>query len=165
VKPSLLVALALFATAFAPRQAAAAHAAPAVAPAFSLPTTQGAVALDSLRGHVALVDFWASWCGPCRQSFPWMAGLQKRYAAKGLRIVAVNVDKDRHAADAFLEQFPAPFTVAFDPAGVSAAAFQVRGMPSTFLIDGAGHIVYAHVGFDAKRAAALEAAIRQAVGS
>lgn len=161
----VFAALALAVGCMAPPARAAGHAPAPAAPAFSLPTTAGSVALDSLRGHVALVDFWASWCTPCRQSFPWMADLQRRYAAAGLRIVAVNVDKDRSAAAAFLDHYPAPFTVAFDPAGRTASAFRVKGMPSSFLIDGSGHIVYAHVGFDTKRAAALEAAVRQAVGS
>lgn len=163
---SLVIAAALCASLVAPRaHAAEAHAAAPAAPAFSLPTTHGTVALDSLRGHVALVDFWASWCEPCRHSFPWMADVQKRYADKGLRIVAIDLDKDRDAADAFLARFDVPFTVAFDPSGKAAQAFKVKGMPSTYLIDAGGHVVLDHIGFDAKRAATLEAAIRQAVGS
>jgi thiol-disulfide isomerase/thioredoxin len=138
---------------------------PPDAPRFSLPTPHGTVALDSLQGHVALVDFWASWCEPCRRSFPWLSSLQQRYAGRGLVLVAIDVDKDRAAADAFLSRFDPAFTVAFDPAGRTAAAFKVRGMPSSFVIDPAGHIVYSHVGFDPRKAAALEAAVRRACGT
>ena len=142
---------------------AASHtAAPRTAPAFTLPATQGTVSLDSLRGRVVLVDFWASWCGPCRESFPWMAALSKREAAKGLAVIAIDVDKDRGAAQAFIDRFAPPFTVAFDPDGRTAEAFQVKGMPSTYLIDGQGRIIYSHVGFDAGRAKALEAAVDKA---
>lgn len=140
-------------------------AAPQPAPAFTLPAAQGTVSLDSLRGHVVLVDFWASWCGPCRESFPWMAALSKRDAARGLTVVAISVDKDRPAAQAFIDHFAPPFTVAFDPAGRTAQAFQVKGMPSTYLIDAQGRIIYSHVGFDAGRAKALEAAVDKALAT
>src|SRR5436190_21459373 len=84
-----------------------------VAPAFTLPGLKGDVTLESLRGKAVLVDFWASWCGPCRQSFPWMNDLQRKYGDKGLAIVAVNLDKDREFASSFLAEVPASFTVAF----------------------------------------------------
>src|SRR4249919_1638262 len=81
------------------------------APTFTLPASHGEVTLASLRGKAVLVDFWASWCGPCRQSFPWMNDLQRRYGARGLAIVAVNLDKDHELANAFLHEVPAMFTV------------------------------------------------------
>lgn len=136
---------------------------PPPAPAFTLPTRNGVVSSDSLRGKVMLVDFWASWCGPCRQSFPWLKTLQERYAGKGLEIVAINLDKDRGAADAFLSQYAAPFTVAFDPSGKTAKAFHVWGMPSGFLVDPTGAILYSYVGFDPKDAGRVEARIEQAI--
>lgn len=131
----------------------------AAAPAFRLPARTGTVALDSLRGRVVLVDFWASWCGPCGQSFPWLADLQKRLESRGLTIVAVSLDKSRSAADAFLARRDAPFTIAFDPAGVTAEAFGVRAMPTSVLVDRAGRVVRVHPGFDVAHAPEWAAAI------
>jgi len=136
--------------------------APRQAPRFDLPARAGSVSLDSLRGKVVLVDFWASWCGPCRASFPWLREMSDRYGPKGLAVVAIDLDKDRKAADAFLEEFPAPFTVAFDPAGRTAEAFGVRAMPTSFLVDRAGRVVYAHAGFDARKTGPLETLIAEA---
>jgi len=138
--------------------------APKTAPAFTLPTRAGGhVCSDSLRGKVVLVDFWASWCGPCRQSFPWLKTMHDRYSAKGFAIVAVNLDKDRHLAETFLEKYPAPFTVAFDPAGNSAKAFGVWGMPSGFVVSPTGTILYSYVGFNPKESGAIEARIAEAL--
>jgi thiol-disulfide isomerase/thioredoxin len=131
-------------------------------PRFTLPTRSGTVSLDSLRGHVVLVDFWTSWCEPCRQSFPWMKTMHDRYAAKGLAIVAVNLDKDRAAAEAFLLKFSAPFTIAFDPSGKTAEDFQVKAMPTSFLIGPTGKLLYSHAGFDPKKTGSLETLIQEA---
>jgi thiol-disulfide isomerase/thioredoxin len=124
-------------------------------PAFSLPTRNGTVAVDSLRGRVVLLDFWASWCGPCRQSFPWMAELRERLAPRGLEIVAVDLDKNREQADAFLDRYPAAFTVAFDPKGATAQAYGVRAMPTSLLIGRDGKVVQIHAGFDPRTAASF----------
>ena len=132
------------------------------APAFSLPGRAGTVSLDSLRGRVVYVDFWASWCEPCRRSFPWLNTLRERYADRGLTIVAINLDKDRHAADAFLEQFPASFLVAYDPAGKTAEAYRVSAMPSSFLIGPTGVLLSSHAGFDPRKTGAIEALIQEA---
>ena len=154
------MALALLAHApQAPAKSAPAHPG---APHFTLPTSAGKVDSDSLRGKVVLVDFWASWCGPCRQSFPWMASMHDRYAPKGLVIVAVNLDKDRALAGKFLEDYRVPFTVAFDPAGKTAEAFQVKAMPTSFVVDRSGAIVMTHAGFDAKKTGAMETALEEA---
>jgi thiol-disulfide isomerase/thioredoxin len=127
------------------------------APNFALPGMQGrVVALESLRGQVVYVDFWASWCGPCRRSFPWMNDLQRKYGGKGFAIVAVNVDKKRADADKFLALFPASFSVAFDEAGTSPAAFGVKGMPSSYLIDGRGNVVLVEQGFLDQRRTEIE---------
>jgi thiol-disulfide isomerase/thioredoxin len=142
------------------RIAAAAH--PATAPAFTLPTKDGTISGDSLRGHVVLVDFWASWCAPCRQSFPWLESMHERYSAKGLTVVAVNLDKTREAATAFLARYPATFTVAFDPRGATAEAFHVKGMPSSYLLAPDGTVLHASTGFDTKTAATLEGLIQKA---
>jgi thiol-disulfide isomerase/thioredoxin len=134
---------------------------PATAPRFSLPGRAGTVTLASLAGRLVYVDFWASWCGPCRQSFLWMATLHERYAAKGLTVVAINVDKDRDAADAFLLEHPAPFVIAFDPSGRTAESFHVATMPSSYLVGRDGAILRTMAGFDAAEAGAVEQAIKE----
>jgi thiol-disulfide isomerase/thioredoxin len=135
---------------------------PPHAPSFTLPTMNGTVCLDSLRGRTVLVDFWASWCGPCKQSFPWMNAMHQTYGSKGLTIVAINVDKDRKLAEAFLDQHPSPFTVAFDPSGKTAKAFKVWGMPSSFLVGRDGVILMSRAGFDPKKTGDVERLIQEA---
>jgi cytochrome c biogenesis protein CcmG/thiol:disulfide interchange protein DsbE len=154
---------AMFATLLAVNPApAAADAPPArLAPSFRLATAHGFVSLDSLRGKVVLVDFWASWCAPCKRSFPWMSALHDSLAARGFELVAINLDKDRDAAERFLEQNPARFTVAFDPGGESAEAYHVAAMPSSFVIAPDGRIALTHAGFDPRKTAEVEAVIRR----
>jgi thiol-disulfide isomerase/thioredoxin len=101
----------------------------------------------SLKGKVVYVDFWASWCAPCRQSFPWLQGLYERYHIKGLEIVAVNVDKDHNAALKFLQDHPVGFTVVYDSTGALAEQFKLEAMPSSFVYDRDGHLVAHHLGF------------------
>ena len=147
----------------APAPAASAAAAAPRAPSFSLPGRgSDPVALDSLDAKVVLVDFWASWCVPCRASFSWMNAMREKYGAKGLAIVAVNLDKDRADADAFLTQHPASFLVAFDPKGKTAEAYHVSAMPSSYLVTPNGAFVLRHQGFDPKKTAELETAIARA---
>jgi len=131
------------------------------APSFVLPTAAGdSVALDKLRGRVVYVDFWASWCGPCRRSFPWMNDMQQKYGARGFTIVGVNVDKRRADAARFLEQTPAAFTVVYDEAGRTPEAFGVKGMPSSYLVDAAGKVVAVESGFRDEQKPVLEERIR-----
>jgi cytochrome c biogenesis protein CcmG, thiol:disulfide interchange protein DsbE len=126
------------------------------APDFELPGTIGAVKLSSYRGKPVYVDFWASWCGPCRQSFPWMNDMQAKYRAQGLQIIGVNVDaKERDALD-FLADTPAVFTIVFDPKGVTPRSYRVKGMPTSVLIDADGKVVFRHSGFNADDKAELE---------
>ena len=134
------------------------------APRFTLPALHGKASLDSLRGRVVLVDFWASWCEPCKRSFPWLAEMHHGYSGKGLTIVAINLDKDRALADAFLDRYPAPFTVAFDPTGATAETYKVAAMPTSFLIGRSGEILYSHAGFDPRKSAEYESRIREACG-
>lgn len=133
------------------------------APAFTLPGRAGSVSLDSLRGRTVLVDFWASWCGPCRGSFPWMAALQKRLGERGLTVVAINLDKDREKADRFLAEIPAPFTVAFDPAGKTAESYHVSAMPTSFLVLADGRVKLVHPGFDPRKSGEFERRIEEAL--
>ena len=100
-----------------------------------------AFALDSLKGKVVLLDFWASWCGPCRKSFPFIDSLQSRYGAMGFQAVGVSLDEDLSAVNAFLERTPVKFTVLSDTTGKSAETYGVVAMPTSFLIDQEGNIV------------------------
>jgi len=117
--------------------------------------------LTGLQGRVVYVDFWASWCGPCRQSFPWMENMKSTYEAQGLAIVAVNLDAHRADADKFLSQFHPTFDVRFDPQGELANSYKVQGMPSSVLIDRHGATRFTHVGFRPVDAAIYEAQIRE----
>ncbi|MGB5326190.1 MAG: TlpA disulfide reductase family protein, partial [Pseudomonadales bacterium] len=103
--------------------------------------------LDNYRGKLVYLDFWASWCGPCKSSFPFMSALQDRYSDRGLVIIAVNVDRDSTEAMHFLEKFPAGFPVVMNPDGNLASEFKVLGMPSSYLIDASGAVVWSHKGF------------------
>jgi cytochrome c biogenesis protein CcmG/thiol:disulfide interchange protein DsbE len=103
--------------------------------------------LAEYRGHVVWLDFWASWCAPCRQSFPWMQRLQQRYADRGLLVVTVNVDHDRRSAERFLRAFPHGFIVRYDPAGTLPSRMNAKAMPTSFLLDAAGNVVASHTGF------------------
>jgi cytochrome c biogenesis protein CcmG/thiol:disulfide interchange protein DsbE len=117
--------------------------------------------LTALRGHVVYLDFWASWCGPCRQSFPWMQTLKNTYENQGLTIVAVNLDADRVDADKFLNQFKPTFDVRFDPDGKLAELYKVKSMPSSVLIDRHGVTRFTHMGFRPVDGAVYETQVRE----
>lgn len=107
--------------------------------------------LSAYRGKVVYVDFWASWCGPCKQSFPWLDGLVREYTSQNFVVIGVNVDKDRDRAERFLSETPADFSIVYDPKGELATAYKVAGMPSGILIDRAGHMRFQHAGFSEKQ--------------
>lgn len=127
---------------------------------FTLPTDQGTIELNKLQGQVVYLDFWASWCSPCRKSFPWMNAMQSRYGKDGLTIIAVNLDKEKDLAAKFLAEVPTQVTVAYDPEGKVAAQYQLMGMPTSFLIDRQGTIHRTHIGFRDTDKQALEADIQ-----
>jgi len=109
--------------------------------------------LKEAKGQVVYLDFWASWCGPCRKSFPWLNAMQAKYKNQGFRVISVNVDAERSLADKFLQALPAHFDVIYDPKGKIARQFKLKGMPSSYLINKQGDIVSGHVGFiDNKKA-------------
>jgi thiol-disulfide isomerase/thioredoxin len=133
-------------------------------PVASVPGADGApVALHDGKAKVTYVDFWASWCGPCRQSFPWMNRMQEKYGAQGLRIVAVNLDANRNDAQNFLKEVPAKVSLAFDGKGDSARRVGVRAMPSSVLLGPDGRVLAQHAGFRAEDEAELEARIAAAL--
>jgi cytochrome c biogenesis protein CcmG/thiol:disulfide interchange protein DsbE len=117
--------------------------------------------LSSFRGRVVYLDFWASWCAPCRQSFPWMETLKRAYGDQGLEVITVNLDTDRADADKFLKQFHPTFDVRFDPKGELAEFYKVHGMPASVLIDRHGVTRFAHVGFRPVDGTIYEAQLRE----
>jgi thiol-disulfide isomerase/thioredoxin len=99
------------------------------------------------RGRVLYLDFWASWCAPCQQSFPWMQAMKDAHEKEGLTIVAINLDQRRPDADRFLAKLHPTFDVRFDPGGETSQRFQVHGMPTSLIIDRQGVVRFTHIGF------------------
>jgi len=141
---SFAVTVALVTLASAGSPAASAR----VAPNVFLQSADGSMVDSSTyRGKVVLVDFWATWCPPCKISFPALDSLYREYQPRGFEVLAVNLDEERRDADLFLAAHPHHLTVLFDPLGASPRAFGVKGMPSSFLIDKAGNIRFTHMGY------------------
>lgn len=136
------------------------------APALKLATAKGeSIALDGLRGKVVYVDFWASWCGPCRRSFPFMNDMQAKYGPRGFTVVGVNVDKKRADAERFLAANPAAFDIVYDESGATPTAWAVKGMPSSYLVDGTGKVVFVERGFTDEGKAEMERRIAALVSA
>ena len=121
------------------------------APEIGLHDDRGAlVRLTDLKGHVVLIDFWASWCLPCKTSFPKLDALYRDLHPRGLDVLAINVDERPGDATAFLQRQPHVMPVLFDPKGQAPQAFAVRGMPTSVILDRAGIIRFTHVGYREK---------------
>jgi len=135
----------------------------AQAPDFELASAQEPVNLSKTQGKVIYLDFWASWCGPCRESFPWMNTMQEKYKQKGLQVIAINLDAKNDDAQKFLAQHSAKFTVLFDPKGVTPRQYGVKGMPTSFLISKDGKVLSQHKGFNNADRAELEQKILAAL--
>ena len=120
-------------------------------------------AMTNNKGKVVYLDFWASWCVPCRKSFPWMNNIQKKYQAQGLVVISVNLDAQADLADKFLQQTPANFAIIYDAKGLLAKRFKLKGMPSSYLFDRQGKLISAHSGFNAKKQQSYEQQIAQAL--
>lgn len=118
------------------------------APDFELPGVQEPVKLSKNQGKIVYLDFWASWCGPCRESFPWMNAMQAKFKQKGLQVIAINLDTKNDDAQKFLSQHAAQFTVLFDSKGVTPRQYGVKGMPTSFLIGRDGKVLAQHKGFN-----------------
>jgi thiol-disulfide isomerase/thioredoxin len=129
----------------------------------SLQDANAAVSIDlgSLRGRVVYLDFWASWCVPCRQAFPWMQTMKDAHEREGLTVVAVNLDRSQEDAERFLNRFKPSFVVRFDPQGSLAERFNIHGLPTSVIIDRHGVQRFTHIGFRAVDQAAFENQLRQ----
>ncbi len=126
-------------------------------------STAGDLNLEKHAGKVVLLDFWASWCVPCRRSFPWMNEMQEKYAQDGLVIIAVNVDREVENAAAFLAEYPAKFEIIYDPDAVLAKEYKIEVMPSSFIIGRDGASIDRHAGFKVKKQDEYEAVLRAAL--
>jgi thiol-disulfide isomerase/thioredoxin len=129
-----------------------------------LPQSAGAAALDlnAYRGKVVYLDFWASWCGPCKLSFPYMEQLKHAYP-KDLVIVTVNLDHERERAEAFLADMNSTLRVVYDPRGDLARSFKVKDMPTSVLIGRDGRVRDVHPGFFIDRTDSYSAKIQELV--
>ena len=115
---------------------------------------------------LVLVDFWASWCGPCKASFPELDKLQTEFGARGFKVMAVSVDEKPAAMQAFLKEHPVSFKVLHDVDQSLVAGADIEAMPTSFLMDGQGHILAVHRGFEGdKTVKTLRAEIEKALGS
>lgn len=118
------------------------------APDFALKNIAGGnVRLSELRGEVVLLNFWASWCGPCRQEMPILDTLHQRYNKLGFSVIGVNVDKDPALADKILKDIPVTFPILLDDTGTVSNSFNVSAMPTSVLIDRDGNMRYLHKGY------------------
>lgn len=133
------------------------------APQFTLPSLlqDQATTLAQFSGKVIYLDFWASWCAPCRTSFPLLNKLHQKLKGQGLEVVAINLDEDKANAEKFLKDFPVTFTILRDSKGEWADKYIVESMPTSFIIDKHGVIQNIHRGFAADDINELEQKIAQ----
>jgi len=118
------------------------------APSFTLNARGGSnLSLAQYKGQVVMLNFWASWCGPCRQEMPLLENIYKKYNKMGFTLIGVNVEPDSKAAEGFLKETPVSFPVIYDKDSTVSKAYDVSGMPSTVIIDRKGNIRVLHRGY------------------
>ncbi len=119
-----------------------------IAPNFTLKSDSGKnIRLSEQRGKIVIINFWASWCGPCRQEMPYLEKLYKRYGKAGVVLLGINVDKDSKLADHFLKGLDTTFPILYDPTGTVSKQYKVRAMPTTVILDRDGKIRFTHRGY------------------
>ena len=121
----------------------------------------GQLDLAAYKGKVVYLDFWASWCHPCEESFPYMEEAKRLYGPQGLEIIAVNVDHSRARADAFLKKQKSDLNIVYDPKGALATRFEVKDMPTSILIGRDGTVRYVHQGFFPEKTAEYDSHISE----
>jgi len=119
-----------------------------LAPDFTLASNKGGnIQLADLRGKVVMLNFWASWCGPCREEMPLLDQLHQRYQSQGFLLLGVNTDADVAQANQLLEDIPVDFPVVYDTSGQVSDAYGVDAMPTTLVIDREGKVRFQHRGY------------------
>jgi len=146
--------------------AATGNGAPAPAPDFRLTSRAGGeVSLSQLRGQVVMINFWASWCGPCRQEFPALDEIYGKYKPMGFTLVGINVESDKADAERFLGARPVSFPILFDPDNSVSGNYGVSAMPTTVLVDRQGRLRWQHraykPGDEAKYIEQIRAVLRE----
>lgn len=131
----------------------------------SLDLSASSLELSAYDGKVVVVDFWASWCAPCRRSFPWLDAMQRKYADQGLVVIGVNEDNAPEAAAAFLEEVPVSFRIVPDESGEIAREFELIAMPSTYIIGRDGKLAARHLGFKTAQQDEYEALLKSLLGA
>ena len=115
---------------------------------FTLKSRSGEnIRLSEYRGQVVLINFWASWCGPCRQEMPQLEAIQQKYQHLGFTVFGVNVEQNRELADKVLRDIPVSFPILFDDANQVSKLYDVDAMPVTVLVDRSGEIRFMHRGY------------------
>ena len=124
-------------------------AAPSVpGPAFTLTGRDGKpVSLSEFKGDVVMINFWASWCGPCRQEMPLLDSIYRQYKSLGFVLLGVNVEPDSKAANAWLKRTPVSYPILYDTQSAVSKLYQVQGMPTTVILGRKGNIRYVHQGY------------------
>ena len=117
--------------------------------------------LNSHLGKVVYLDFWASWCKPCKESFPWMNSLLEKYPADSFTIITINLDAETDAMHRFLGKVKANFDIYHDASGQIAEQFKIEGMPTSYLIDSRGEVVKKHIGFYTRQIDKYESEIEE----
>ena len=126
---------------------------------FEVETADGRFFSAAHKDKVVYLDFWATWCAPCRASFPWMNEMRDKYQDQGLQIVAVSIDADQALARQFAEELGAEFEVGYDPRGEVADLFDVKAMPTSVILGKGGALLDVHSGFNESKKADYEKAI------
>ena len=134
------------------------------APDFTLKSRGGEnIKLSELRGQVVMINFWASWCGPCRQEMPLLEQIYQHYQPMGFTLLGINVEEDSAAADKVLKEIPVSFPVLYDNRNRVSESYQVRAMPSTILIDRDGQVRYLHQGYKSGYEDAYQEQVRELI--
>ena len=131
-------------------------------PDFAQKTVAGdtTISMKGLSGKVTVVDFWATWCGPCKKSFPKLEALNAKYAPSGLEVVGISEDDDNSGIRAFQKGLGATFPVVWDASKSIASKWQPKSMPSTFILDRKGTVRFVHLGYHDHEEAAIEREIQ-----